>query len=165
NPSTGVIAGSVSEPGAFTFTAEVTDASAHSATQQLTLDVAASRSGNFDGPAELPRTTVQSSLADTPSPGTTINVAAGANLQTALNNASCGDTIQLQAGATFNGLFTLPAKNCDDGNWIIIRSNASDASLPPEGTRISPCYAGVASLPGRPALNCTSTQKVMATLM
>jgi hypothetical protein len=165
DPSTGVIAGSVSQAGAFNFTAEVTDASAHTVTQQLTLDVAASRSGNFDGPAELPRTTVQSSLADTPAPGTTINVAAGTNLQSALNNANCGDTIQLQAGATFNGLVTLPAKNCDDSNWIIIRSSASDASLPPEGTRISPCYAGVSSLPGRPALNCTSMQKVMATLM
>ena len=165
NPSTGVIAGSVSQVGAFTFTAEVTDASAHSATQQLTLDVVSSSSSAFDGPAELPRTTVQSSLADTPTPGNTINVAAGANLQTALNNANCGDTIQLQAGATFNGLFTLPAKSCDDSNWIIIRSSASDASLPPEATRINPCYAGVASLPGRPALNCTSTEKVMATLM
>jgi hypothetical protein len=165
NPNTGVIAGSVTQAGTFTFTAEVTDASTHSATQQLTLDVAASNSGNFDGPAELPRTTVQSALANTPAPGNIINVPAGANLQTALNNASCGDTIQLQAGATFNGLFTLPAKNCDDSNWIIIRSSAPDASLPPEGTRISPCYAGVASLPGRPALNCTSTQKVMATVM
>ena len=165
NPSTGVITGNVSQAGAFTFTAEVTDASSHHATQQLTLDVAASTSSNFDGPAELPRTTVQSTLADTPAPGSTITVAAGANLQTALNNANCGDTIQLQAGATFNGLFTLPEKNCDDSNWIIIRSSAHDASLPSEGTRISPCYAGVASLPGRPALNCTSTQKVMATLM
>lgn len=165
DPSSGVIAGSVSQAGAFSFTAEVTDASAHTATQQLTLNVAASNSGNFDGPAELPRTTVQSSLADTPAPGSIISVTAGANLQTALNNANCGDTIQLQAGATFNGLFTLPAKNCDDSNWIIIRSSAPDAALPPEGTRISPCYAGVASLPARPALNCVSTQKVMATLM
>jgi hypothetical protein len=71
----------------------------------------------------------------------------------------------LQAGATFNGLFTLPAKNCGDSNWIIIRSSAPDSSLPPEGARISPCFAGVASLPGRPALNCASTQKAMATLM
>jgi hypothetical protein len=166
NPSTGVIAGSVSQAGAFTFTAEVTDASAHSATQQLSLNVVgSSSSGNFDGPAELPRVTVQSTLADTPASGNTISVAAGSNLQAAINNASCGDTIQLQAGATFTGLFSLPAKNCDDSNWIVIRTSAPDASLPPEGTRITPCYAGVASLPGRPELNCTTTQKVMATLM
>jgi len=165
DPSTGVIAGSVSQAGTFSFTTEVTDASANTATRQLTLSAIASNSGNFDGPAELPRTTVQSTLADTPAPGNTINVSIGANLQTALNNANCGDTIQLQPGATFTGIFTLPAKNCDDSNWIIIRSSAPDASLPPEGTRITPCYAGVASLPGRPALNCTSTQKVMATVM
>ena len=165
NPGTGIIAGSGSQAGAFTFIAEVTDASARRATQQLTLDVAASNSGNFDGPAELPRTTVHSAIADTPAPGATLSVATGANLQTVLNSANCGDTIQLQAGATFSGSFTLPAKNCDDSNWIIIRSSAPDASLPPEGTRITPCYAGVSSLPGRPALNCASTQKVMATLM
>jgi len=163
--NTGVLAGTVSQAGAFTFTVTVTDSSSQSNSQQLTLDATVVNSGNFDGPAELPRTTVQSTMADTPAPGNTINVAAGANLQTVLNNANCGDTIQLQAGATFNGFFTLPAKSCDDSNWIIIRSSAPDASLPPEGTRINPCYAGVASLPGRPALNCTSTQKVVATLM
>jgi hypothetical protein len=164
NPSTGIIAGSVSQAGAFSFTAEVTDASTHRASQQLTLQVAPLRSGNFDGPAELPRTSVQSAMADAPAPGNTINVAAGSNLQAILNNANCGDTIQLQAGATFTGSFTLPAKNCDDSNWIIIRSSASDASLPPEGTRINPCYAGVSSLPGRPAFSC-SNPGVMARIL
>jgi hypothetical protein len=71
----------------------------------------------------------------------------------------------LQAGATFTGVFTLLAKNCDDSHWIIIRTSAPDSALPPEGTRITPCYSGVASLAGRPALNCRPTQeKVMATL-
>jgi hypothetical protein len=167
DPSTGVIAGSANQAGTFTFTTEVADASAKTATRQLTLIAQASHSGNsgnFDGPAELPRTTVQSSLADTPAPNNTINIPAGANLQTALNTANCGDTIQLQAGATFTGSFTLPAKNCDDNNWIIIRSSAPDASLPPEGTRINPCYAGVASLPGRPAFSC-SNPGVMARII
>lgn len=165
DPSTGTIAGSASQAGTSTFTAEVTDASAKTASRQLTLNAIVSNSGNFDGPAELPRAIVHSTFADTPAPGNTINVPMGANLQTVLNNANCGDTIQLQPGASFTGIFTLPAKNCDDSNWIIIRTSAPDASLPAEGTRISPCYAGVASLPGRPALNCTSTQKVMATLI
>jgi hypothetical protein len=165
DPSTGIIEGSVSQAGAFTFTTRVMDASANTATRQLTLSATASNSGNFDGPAELPRTTVQSTLADTPARGSTITVQAGASLQTALNNANCGDIIQLQAGAIFSGSFTLPAKNCDDADWIIIRSSAPDASLPAEGTRITPCYAGIASLQGRPALNCASTQNVMATLM
>ena len=165
NPSTGVIAGGIAQSGAFTFTAEVTDASAHSATQQLTLQVAASSASNFDGPAELPRTTVQSTMADTPAPGTTINVPPGADFQAALNSANCGDTIQLQAGATFTGSFTLPAKNCDGAHWIIIRTNAPDTALTAEGTRITPCYAGITSLPGRPAFSCSSAQNVMAKLV
>ncbi len=93
-------------------------------------------------------------------------MAAGANLQTVLNNANCGDTIQLQAGATFTGLFTLPAKNCDDSNWIIIRTSAPDSALPAEGSRMSPCYAGVRSLPGRPAFTCpVTTASVLATIV
>jgi len=163
--SSGVIAGEVLKAGTFTFTTKVTDASNHSSTRQLTLNASVTNPGSFDGPAELPRVHFQSALANTPAPGNTVTVSAGGSFQSALNNASCGDTIQLQAGATFAGSFTLPAKNCDDSNWIIIRSSAPDASLPAEGTRITPCYAGVASLPGRPALNCASTRKVMATLM
>jgi hypothetical protein len=68
----------------------------------------------------------------------------------------------LQAGATFSGSFTLPGKACDSSRWIIIRTSAPDSSLPPEGTRLTPCYAGVSSLPGRPPLNCSSTQNVLA---
>ena len=166
NPSTGVISGTVSRAGAFTFTTEVTDASAKTATRQLTLVATAPNSGNFDGPAELPRNTVQSTMADTPAPGNTIKVPAGANLQTVLNTANCGDTIQLQAGATFNGSFTLPAKSCDDNNWIVIRTSAADASLPAEGSRMNPCYAGVKSLPGRPAFTCpVTTGSVLASIV
>src|SRR3954469_8341516 len=120
---------------------------------------------HFDGPAELPRVYVRSSMADTPAPGHSWQVRSGDDLPTILKKANCGDTIQLQAGATFTGVFTLPAKNCDDSHWMIIRTSAPDSALPPEGTRITPCYSGVASLAGRPALNCRPTQeKVMATL-
>ena len=123
-----------------------------------------SRAG-FDGPAELPRVYVKSSLADTPSPGRVINVKEGGNLRDALNNANCGDTITLQAGATFPGNFQFPAKKCDDSHWITLRSSAPDSALPPEGTRITPCYAGVASLPGRPDFHCSATQNVMAKIV
>src|SRR5208337_4955639 len=116
----------------------------------------------FDGPAELPRFTVASSLADTPAPGSTISVPTGGNLQAALNSANCGDTIALQAGATYTGLFTFPAKSCDDQHWIIIRTSAPDSALPAEGQRLTPCYAGVASLPNRPAYSCTNPQNVLA---
>jgi hypothetical protein len=117
---------------------------------------------SFDGPAELPRAYVRSSLADTPAPGKTWKVRSSDDLQAILNRAGCGETIAIEAGTEFTGRVTLPAKNCDDDHWIIIRTSAPDAALPSQGTRITPCYAGVASLPGRPALNCVSTQKVMA---
>jgi hypothetical protein len=124
--------------------------------------VTASGQGSFDGPAELPRIYMKTSLADTPAPGKVKSVAAGDNLQSALDSAQCGDTIRLKAGATFTGVFTLPAKNCDDGHWIVIRSDAPDSSLPAEGIRATPCYAGVSSLPARPALHCSSTENVFA---
>ncbi len=123
---------------------------------------AASNGKNFDGPAELPREHVKSSLKDTPANGKTWTVAAGQNLAQALASASCGDVIQLQAGAAFSGNFVIPAKSCDDSHWIIIRTSAPDSSLPPEGTRLTPCYAGISGLPGRPRLNCTSTANVLA---
>jgi len=116
----------------------------------------------FDGPAELPRVLVKSSLADTPSPGHVLQVKEGDNLQQALERASCGDSLRLQAGASFQGLFKLPAKHCDDAHWITIRTSTEDAGLPPEGTRISPCYAGVESLPDRPPFQCAAVKNVMA---
>jgi hypothetical protein len=119
------------------------------------------RPGEFDGPAELPRIYVESSLRATPAPGRVLSVGAGEDLSKALSKASCGDTVDLQAGATFGGLL-LPQKNCDDSHWIIIRTSAPDSKLPPEGTRLTPCSAGVSSLPGRPDLNCKSTENVLA---
>ena len=121
--------------------------------------------GTYDGPAELPRVYIQSTLASTPAPGVSVTVPAGGDFQAALKNAHCGDTIRLQAGATFSGYYVFPAKTCDNAHWIIIRTSAPDSSLPPEGTRIKPCYAGVSSLPARPALNCSSTNNVMAKLV
>jgi hypothetical protein len=117
---------------------------------------------NFDGPAELPREYVKSSLKDTPAAGK-IWIAHGTDdLKDALVSASCGDTIELQAGAVFSGTVVIPAKNCDDSHWIIIRTSAQDSDLPPENTRLTPCYAGVPSLPGRPRWNCSSTANVLA---
>jgi len=127
-------------------------------------DTTTNNSG-YDGPAQLPIATVASSMADTPAPGSVINVNAGGNLQTALDNAVCGDTIELQAGATFSGVFNFPAKNCDNDHWIIVRTSSPDASLPPEGQRLTPCYAGVASLVGRPQYACNQPQNVLAKLV
>ncbi len=156
----GQLAGIPTAAGGYTFAITVTDGKTQTAQKTFTLNVATS--GNLDGPAELPRVTVSSAMADTDAPGTMIPVNAGGDLQAALNSAHCGDTIQLQAGATYTGSFTFPAKSCDDGHWVIVRTNAPDSALPPEGNRANPCYAGVASLPGRPQFACANPQKVMA---
>jgi hypothetical protein len=116
----------------------------------------------FDGPAELPRVSVASSMADTPAQGSIVAVNAGGDLQAALNNAFCGDIIELQGGATFTGKFVVPAKNCDNKHWIIIRTSSPDSALPAEGQRATPCYAGIASLEGRPQYPCANPKNVMA---
>lgn len=124
----------------------------------------ASDKSNFDGPAELPREYVKSSLKDSPASGKIWRVHSPEDLKDALASVSCGDTIELQAGAVFTGTVVLPAKNCDDLHWIIIRTSAPDSALPPENTRLTPCYAGITSLPGRPRWNCSSTTNVLAKL-
>ena len=126
---------------------------------------ASASAGGYDGPAALPQILIQTAMTNTPAPGITTTVNSGGNLQNALNNAKCGDTIRLQAGATFTGMFTFPNKSCDDSHWIIVRTSSDDSLLPAEGSRLTPCYAGVSSLPGRPALNCSSTKNVLAKLI
>jgi len=76
-----------------------------------------------------------------PPTGATINVPAGGDFQTALNNAQPGDQIVLAAGATYTGNFTLPVKS--GSSWIIIRSSTADANLPAEGQRMKPSYAAL----------------------
>jgi len=118
-----------------------------------------------DGPAALPLVLIPTAMANTPAPGITITVNSGGNLQAALNNARCGDTIHLQAGATFTGAFIFPNKSCDNSHWIIVRTSSDNSLLPPQGSRLTPCYAGVSSLPGRPGFNCSSTKNVLARLV
>ena len=67
-------------------------------------------------------------------------VNAGGDLQGALNSAQPGDIVSLAAGATFTGPYTLPAKS--GVGWVKVMSS-SLASLPPEGTRVSPAQAGL----------------------
>ena len=159
----GDFAGIPTTVGKFNFTVMVTDATNKTASGNFSVQVVAG--SGYDGPAQLPIATVSSSMADTPAPGSVITVNAGGNLQSALNSAQCGNTIELQAGATFTGVFQFPAKNCDNSHWIIVRTSSPDSALPAEGQRLTPCYAGVASLLGRPQYPCNNPQNVLAKLI
>lgn len=84
---------------------------------------------------ELPRTSVDTT--DLGPHGHVIHVAAGGDLQAALNNAQPGDWIALERGATYRGPFRLPRK---DGNgWIVI--STGDKGVVPAGQRVSPANA------------------------
>jgi hypothetical protein len=132
-----------------------------SASMAFAQSIAPQGDSTFDGPAELPRVHLKTSLQDTPAPGKVVHVHAGEDPSQALSRASCGDTVELEAGATFRQL-QLPQKNCDDSHWIIVRTSAPDSKLPPEGTRLTPCYAGIASLAGRPSFSCDSAENVLS---
>lgn len=69
--------------------------------------------------------------------GRVITVAAGGNLQAALDGARGGDTIVLPAGAVFQGPLTLPAVPGE--GWVEIRSSA--AGELPAGRRVTPADA------------------------
>ncbi|HVG38142.1 MAG TPA: hypothetical protein VM870_02575, partial [Pyrinomonadaceae bacterium] len=68
-----------------------------------------------------------------------IAVKAGADLQKAINDAKPGDTLVLEAGATYPGPIKLPRK--DGTGWITVQSSALESGLPPAGTRVSPANA------------------------
>ena len=108
-----------------------------------------------DGPANLPTSCFFTALSATPSTGKVTAVPAGAKLQSYINSAVCGETLMLEAGASYKGNeLTFPAKHCDDNHWITMRTNTPNSGLPAEGIRMTPCWAKVTSLPGRPAFPC-----------
>ena len=86
---------------------------------------------------ERPRVLLDTTYA-APS-GRQVNVPAGGDLQAAFNSAQPGDTIILQAGATYTGNFTLPVTSSNA--WVYVQSSA--LSSLPEGTRVGPAQAGL----------------------
>jgi hypothetical protein len=85
--------------------------------------------------ASLPRAVVETSMPTMT--GKVIRVAAGGDLQAALNAALPGDVVELEAGAVFQGSFTLRPKSGE--GWIVIRS--SEYAQLPEGRRVGPADA------------------------
>src|SRR5438105_4434448 len=77
-------------------------------------------------------------MAGTPAWAATITVPSGGDFQAALNSATPGDTIVLQAGVTYPilGGFTLPNKGSST-QMITIQSSAL-GSLPAAGYRVHP---------------------------
>jgi hypothetical protein len=86
-----------------------------------------------------------------------IRVAAGGDLQAALDRAQPGDVIELAPGATFTGNFVLPAKS---GTRYTTLRTAARGDLPEPGERITPAVsallAKIQSPNGSPALRTAS---------
>lgn len=77
--------------------------------------------------------------------GNTIFVRQGGDFQAALERAKPGDTISLQAGASFVGNFNLPTKS--GAEFITIRSSAPDEQFARAGMRIEPAKFSASVLP------------------
>jgi hypothetical protein len=95
--------------------------------------------GRIDGPATLPEDCFNTAIANTPSPGSTIIVPAGADLSLAYSTTQCGQTLMLAHGASWSGPFSFSSKGCDDQHWITI---TVDGVIPSEGVRITPAISG-----------------------
>ena len=92
--------------------------------------------------AELPRASVATGY---PTPARQVRVAAGANLQAAIDAAQPGDELLLAPGATYIGNFNLRNKGSSTA-WITIRTDVSDAAIGAQGTRMTPSRAASANL-------------------
>ncbi|HEX8707365.1 MAG TPA: hypothetical protein VF723_03810, partial [Pyrinomonadaceae bacterium] len=95
--------------------------------------------------AQRPRRAARQENDGRAATGRSITVKAGDDFQKALNAARAGDTILLEAGATFRGSFILPFKRGSgtDSDWITIRTSAPDSSLPGADARVSPAHAAL----------------------
>ena len=85
--------------------------------------------------AQRPQTYIDTSF--NPPTGVSWKAHTSTDFKKALESANPGDTIVLDAGATYQGNFNLPAKTNPNNKWIYI-VGSSLASLPAPGTRVNP---------------------------
>ena len=88
--------------------------------------------------AQLPNAYLDTSWK-LPNGGTTWAAHDVTQFRTALTSSAPGDVIVLDAGVTYSGSFTLPAKSNPNNKWIYIIS--SQLANLPAGTRVSPANA------------------------
>lgn len=88
----------------------------------------------------------------------TTTVMGGADLQAAINAAVPCTILQLQAGATFTGNYTLPNKAANMGT-IELTTTAAAGSLPAPGVRTGPSYTAF-----MPTLQSSNTSPALATV-
>ena len=117
--------------------------------------------GATDGPATLPTACVYTAMSGSPATSGTVTVAAGSasDLQAKLTSATCGQIIKIPAVVSgtqqvYQGLFTIPALACPASNWVIVETDQiGNAHFAAEGTRATPAWIGITSLPGRPSFS------------
>ncbi|MEO8560544.1 MAG: hypothetical protein ABI601_00620 [bacterium] len=108
-----------------------------------TVNTAAPSSPNDEARvAELPRRSVAITY---PRIERDVHVAAGADLQAAIDDARPGDALLLAPGATYEGNFVLRNKGESD-SWIVIRTDVDDITLGAAGARMTPSVARAARL-------------------
>jgi hypothetical protein len=122
--------------------------------------------GSADGPAALPAGCIYTDSTGTPAPGKVTTVACGSSVQTAIDNASCGDKIVVPAmcssAQNVVGSITLRAHACDAQHWIWVESDQTAAAgFPPEHARATPCAIHQASVPNYPSYPCPSPATLM----
>lgn len=133
-----------------------------------------------DGPAHLPEECFNTAMENTPAGpafycvvpsnqtpppscnGSLYNYATVTGAFNAVNSGviPCGSIVKIvatsdgtphgQQNTYIENNLKYPGRVCDQGHWIWIESDML-AQLPPEGSRISPAWIGVPSLPGRPS--------------
>lgn len=181
NSSTGVYSGTPSTAGNYSFALGASDSSNPPKTAPaVNLTIAIQSSGppggghneycnssdQWTGPASepliggsasAPTSCLNTAMANTPSPGSTVTVTAGSctSLQNAITNAVAGETIVIPAmnggvQDTFTNCRISPATTGNASNWITVETDQL-ANLPAEGNRVSPAFVGIQSMTGYPS--------------